>query len=518
MKIALTGATGNMGREALLELSKLQNIDKIKILVSPTSAKKAEMVINRCGKNKNKIEIVFGNITSLTSCKELVKDVSYCIHLAAVIPPRADKHPELAVSCNENGTKNLIIAIEECNTQPKFIHTSTVALYGNRNYKCAFANTGDPLLVSPLDVYSVTKLRAEFAVLESNLQNWVILRQSAMLHTNMLKDNMNDGLMFHTCFNSPLEWVTAHDSGVLIANIIDKDSKEDLSKCFWKKIFNIGANGRNQITGYCTLNDGFKIIGGATKNFFKPYYNATRNFHGVWFYDGSELDNLFHYVSQDVKDYWKQISKKFWYYKFGKIIPKKLISKFAIQKLFKDDNSPAYWYSQNDIPKLTAFFGGKENYENLPKDWNNFNLLAENKTPEGETIDFSKLTNKKNAKLIDYGFDYFKQDSEITKQDLENVAKMHGGKLLTKTFKTGDVYATVSWQDQDGNEFSAKPFTVLRAGHWLNPCYTSFSWEFDRLSKTDKIYSQIWHTSHNKDENYVYFLDNNFNAQIRTDK
>lgn len=515
MNIAITGATGNMGREALLELSKLENVEKIKMLVSPTSAKRAKMVINRCGKNKNKIEIVFGNIASFESCKELVKDVSYCIHLAAVIPPRADKHPDLAINCNEVGTKNLIKAIEELEIQPKFIHTSTVALYGNRNYKCAWANTGDPLLVSPLDVYSVTKLRAEFAVLESNIQNWAIIRQSAMLHTNMLKDNMNDGLMFHTCFNAPLEWVTAHDSGVLIANIIDKDSKEDLSKLFWKKIFNIGANGRNQITGYDTLNDGFKLIGGTTKNFFKPYFNATRNFHGVWFYDGNELDDLFHYVSQNMSEYWRHIAKKFWYYKLGKIVPKKLISKLVIQNLFKDDNSPAYWYRNNDIAKLTAFFGSKENYENLPKDWNNFNLIVENKTPDGKELDFNKLNKKENATLINYGFDYNKNDSEITKLDLENVAKLHGGKLISKTFKTGDVYSKLTWQDQDGNEFVATPFTILRAGHWNNPCYNSFSWEFDRLSKKDKIYSQIWYTSHSEEENNIYYLDSNFNAQIR---
>ncbi len=518
MIIALTGATGNMGREALLELSKIDSVEKIKILVSPTSKKRAKMVINRCKKNKNKVEIVFGNIADINACRQLVKDVSYCVHLAAVIPPRADKHPDLAISCNEIGTKNLIKVIEECEQQPKFIHTSTVALYGNRNYKCAWANTGDPLLVSPLDVYSVTKLRAEFAVLESNLENWVIIRQSAMLHTNMLKDNINDGLMFHTCFNAPLEWVTAHDSGVLIANIINKDSKEDLSKVFWKKIFNIGANGRNQITGFDTLNDGFKLIGGSAKDFFKPNYNAPRNFHGVWFYDTNALDDIFHYVSQDMKEYWQHIGKKFWYYKFGKIVPKKLISKLVIQRLFKDDNSPAYWYKHNDTAKLTAFFGSREDYENVPTKWEDFNLIVENKTANEEELDYKKINNKQNATLINYGFDYNKSDSDITKEDLINVATMHGGKLLTKTFKTGDVYTKLTWQDQDGNAFIATPFSVLRAGHWNNPCYSSFTWDFDRLSKKDKIYSQIWHTSHSETENNIYSLDSNFNAQIRKNK
>ncbi len=518
MKVTLTGATGNMGREALVELVKLDIIDKVRILVLPNDKKRKNEILKRCKKNKTKVEVVYGNLKDLETCKKLVEDVSYVINLAAVIPPKSDKHPQWAIDCNEIGVKNLISAIESADVQPKFIHTSTVALYGNRNHLHPWARIGDPLLVSPLDVYSITKLRGEFAVLESNIKNWAVLRQSAMLHTNMLKDNMSDGLMFHTCFNAPLEWVTAHDSGVLIANIIKKDSANDLGQKFWKQCFNIGSSSTNQITGYDTLNDGFKLTGGTTKDFFKPYFNGTRNFHGVWFQDGEKLNKLFDYVSQDVKDYWGQIGKKYWYYKFGKIVPKSVISKLAIQKLFKDDNSPAYWYKHNDTARLTAFFGSKEDYEKLPKKWDEFALLVENKTPDGKEIDYSKLKDKKNAKLLDYGYDINKKDSEISKEDLDAVAKMHGGKLLTKEFKTGDIYKKLKWQTQDKEEFVATAFSVLRAGHWHNCTYTDYAWDFDRLSKKDKIFAQAWYDSHSKDENFIYTMDENFNAQIKESK
>ncbi len=46
-------------------------------------------------------------------------------------------------------------------------------------------------------------------MLESNIDSFLILRQTAMYHTNMLKDNMKDGLMFHTRFDAPLEWVNS---------------------------------------------------------------------------------------------------------------------------------------------------------------------------------------------------------------------------------------------------------------------------------------------------------------------
>ncbi len=55
-------------------------------------------------------------------------------------------------------------------------------------------------------------------------------------------------------------------------------------------------------------------------------------------------------------------------------------------------------------------------------------------------------------------------------------------------------------------------YTVLRAGHWLNPLYTDWVWDFDRLSKTDRIFARIWYDSHEKDEDYVYYFDKHFKA------
>ena len=136
-------------------------------------------------------------------------------------------------------------------------------------------------------------MRGEFRVMNSGVKSWAVIRQSAMLHDNMLSGNISDGLMFHTCFNAPLEWVTAHDSGVLVRRILERDIAGELDETnFWKKCFNIGGGAVNRIIGYDTLNDGFKMIGGTAKNFFKPNYDATRNFHGLWFTDGYELDSF----------------------------------------------------------------------------------------------------------------------------------------------------------------------------------------------------------------------------------
>ena len=54
-KIALTGATGNMGVETLRQLMELENIEIIKVLIRKESERKAKKLKR---KYKDKIEIV----------------------------------------------------------------------------------------------------------------------------------------------------------------------------------------------------------------------------------------------------------------------------------------------------------------------------------------------------------------------------------------------------------------------------------------------------------------------------
>ena len=74
------------------------------------------------------------------------------------------------------------------------------------------------------------------------------------------------------------------------------------------------------------------------------------------------------------------------------------------------------------------------------------------------------------------------------------------------------MYKTLQWQTQDGEVFEANAYTVLRAGHWYNPIYKEYVWDFDRLAKKDKIWAQIWYDSHERDENRIYRLDAEFNV------
>ena len=511
MIVAFTGITGNMGQAVLEQVLKNPKIDKFVFLVL-NHDRRIKKLLRKHKEIRSKCEVIYGSLANAEACRKLVSSANYVVNMAAVIPPLSDQCPEKAVECNQIGVNTLVSEIEKLEHQPKLIHISTVALYGNRAGEHLWGRVGDPLLCSPLDIYSATKLRGEWRVLESSVKNWVVLRQTAMLHKHMLSDNLNDGLMFHTCFNAPLEWVTAHDSGVLINNILSFDIENDLGNKFWHHCFNIGGGEVNCKTGYDVLNDGFSIIGGEVKDFFKPNNNATRNFHGMWFYDSQELNNLFHFQSQSTADFWREFLESHAYFKLGKIVPKGLIRKLAIERLFSDKNAPKYWVKHDDKAKIQAFFGGIDKFNAIGTDWDTFDLLIENRE-KGKNIDYASLNNRANAKLIDYGYDISKPDADITLEDLQNVANMHGGTLISDEFD-GDLYKKLKWKNSDNVEFEATPYTIVRAGHWLNKLYFENCWEFDRLARLDKIYAQVWYDSHDKNEDYTYYLDGNYDAQM----
>ena len=507
MKIAMTGTSGNMGRETLLQTLALRGVEKVRVLLSPR--KKNDKLAKEYKRNYgDRIEILRGSVADEALCKQLVEGMDYVVHMAAVIPPRSDADFKASEECNKYGAIAMVNAVKATSPQPCYIHISTVALYGNRNSKHMWARVGDPLVISPFDIYSLTKMRGEFRVLESKIRYKTVLRQTAMLHNRMLSDNMSDGLMFHTCFNAPLEWATAEDSGLLIANIVkaDIDDGAELKKKFWNKVFNIGGGLANCVTGYDVLNDGFEIIGGSVKDFFDPDFNAIRNFHGVWFYDGKKLDDMFHYQRQTTKDFWAQFKKEHGILKAGKIAPKKLIKKFAIERLFKNPNSPRYWREHNDAARMLAYFGGTARFDAIGKDWSKFPLLFEGKDELGKPLDYAKLVDRDQAPLIDIGYD---PEREAGYKELRRIANMHGGKLISPK---GGLYDTLEWENSDGQRFKMKGYTVL-VGHWWNPSYTSYCWDWDRLAKKDRIYAQAWYDSHDANEDNFYYFNDKFEAK-----
>lgn len=497
--VALTGATGAMGGEALASLCKLENV-KIKCLVRGKLSKKPKFFKKTYKKNSGKIELVQGDVADKEACVELIKDADYVIHCAAMIPPKSDHDPDATYLANFVGVKNLVDAILESGRadEIKYVHIATVAMYGHRGYPHVWGRVGDPMISSDYDCYSLYKLKAERYVLESKLPHFVSLRQTAVLHKYMFANNLKDGLMFHTAWNAPLEWITDYDSGVMCANLVKLD-RENALEGFWNSIYNIGGGASCRVTGFETLDSGFKIMGKGAKNFFKPDWNIARNFHGVWFYDSDVLENFLHYRSQSFDDYWAGMQKKYPYFKLGAIVPSPIISKLVIQRLFKNTNAPKYWIKHNKEGRIKAFFGGRENYLKIGGDWKNYPLLCEGKLPDGET-DYEELKDIKKAapRLLNHGYDESKPLSSLTVQELESAAQFRGGELVSKEYD-GNEYADLKWRCAEGHEFEASPFTVLKGGFFCPRCEPK-PWKYGAIAKKSPFYAQVYFDTHTEEE------------------
>ncbi|HCJ01898.1 MAG TPA: NAD(P)-dependent oxidoreductase [Clostridiales bacterium] len=501
--VAMTGASGNMGQAAVKEMMALPFVHlKLLLLNEKRERRLKKKWQKRYG---DRVEVFFGNLKNLDDCRTLVCKTDYVINMAAVIPPLADKRPDLARDANVTGVKNLVTAIEELSVQPKFIHISTVALYGNRNYLHPWGRVGDPLLPSVYDEYGMSKLIGERIVLDSKINTWAVLRQTGMLYEKLLMSNISDGLMFHTPFNVPIEWVTDRDSGVLIKNLLKEDHEQGASD-FWKNVYNIGGGAAYRTTGYETFDMGFAMIGGGTERFMRPNWHATRNFHCMWFADSDVLERRYAYQSRSMADFWSDIKKKNKYFALAKPIPSSWISALVFKRLLKDKNAPYRWVKEGNEGRIKAFFGSKKEWERIGEKWDGFSVWCKNEIAGHNYQEEIEPSYAERCKLS-HGYDDSKPNAEIDLADLQSAARFRGGECEATAFEKGDLYATLDWKCAEGHSFQASPFTVLKAGHWCPHCIREGRWNFDLLAKKNPFYAQVWYDSHEQDENALYWFD-----------
>lgn len=498
--IALTGTSGAMGGEVLLSLMQSDKDLKVRCILFDKEKRIPKFVKKTLKKYCKRIFWFKGDIARYDDCVKLLDGADYVINCASIIPPKSDHDPDGTYKSNYLGTKNIVDAIlaSERADEIAYVHIATVALYGHRAYPHLWIRVGDPIIPSDYDVYSLHKLKAEKYVLESGLKRFVSLRQTAILHKYLFNNNLKDGLMFHTVWNGTLEWASDKDSGRLIKNLVEKDLDGKLDG-FWNKIYNIGGGAGCRVTGFESIDGGFALTGNSAKKYFKPNWNITRNFHGGWFYDSDELENILHFRSETNEMFWNRMGKKYRYFKLAKIVPSSLISKLAIQRLFKNTNAPMYWLKHNKEGRIRAFFKSREDYEKLPYKWENFHLLCEGKLENGETVDYEKLKDVSSAAplLLDHGYDDKKPESEWTIEDLKSAAAFRGGKCISTEYG-GDPHEKVLWECKNRHKFALTPYTVLKGGYFCHCCEPK-PWRYGAFAGAPFL-GQVYFDSHDKSE------------------
>ena len=105
--ILITGVTGAIGSELLRQLYNKKEGYFITVLVRKSWKNKKFL------KRFQGLNVVFGDLRNYNEIVTACSGQDYAIHLAAVIPPRAEYSPAEAEKVNVGGTKNLVRALEQ---------------------------------------------------------------------------------------------------------------------------------------------------------------------------------------------------------------------------------------------------------------------------------------------------------------------------------------------------------------------------------------------------------------------
>ena len=280
MRILLTGATGNIGNQALREL--LRQGHTVRCLVR--DARRMQVT-----GPQSQLEVMVGDTRDPAQVKAAVVGQEMVIHLAALIPPASDLQPELAYATNVGGTKNVIAAIAAQPQPPKLVYMSTIALFGRTQDQPPPRRVGDPL--APLDPYSMHKVECEGLLRASSL-TWVILRCTAVPRFDEGFDPVRLRAMFAIAPTDRMEMLHPADAGLAVANAAK-------SPDVWGKTLIIAGGSRCRMT---------------MRDYYQGYFDALgikalpaeafshESYHLDW-YDTEESEALLQYQRHTFADF-----------------------------------------------------------------------------------------------------------------------------------------------------------------------------------------------------------------------
>ncbi len=509
-RVVLLGASGTMGFAAFQELWKKREQYEIVLLLLPNLHEKLlfkpyEVLSNiksipgRGNVQGEGLKIIWGDATIFEDVQQAIKGADWVLNAMAYISPMADYYPKNARAVNVDAVHNVIKAIQE---QPngkdhiRYIHTGTVAETGERPDPIHWGRVGDPLNPSVFDYYAITKIEGERIVLESDLQYWVSIRMTYIIPTDFKRYmKLQDPIMFHMPLHTCMENISNRDAGFGLVNALNIPKESD----FWRRVYNMGGGPGMRMAASDYMQQTYALLGlsGHHKTTDRNWY-ALRNFHLQYFLDSHICDHYLTYWRDSMTTIWDELQKSmplsFKTLSF-------LCRKFSIiQKLVENQthgmlkhlvekhaNGTRNWYLKQKDQRIYAFFKDYETYEAIP-DWD------QQQAPKGiEPV----------QKLLEHGYDEGKQNFSLL--DVQNAALFRGGECISTEWD-GDLHCSLRWVCASGHEFHAKPFTVLKAGHWCPVCMNTH-WNGDEQARRNPFFAQVWYASHDPNERNVYSIE-----------
>ncbi len=501
--VFMTGGTGTMGWAAFQELLKRPDEVNIRLLVRKSVKNFALLKDYLSHPN---VMVIWGDLLDYDSILEGVAGSDYVLHIGGMVSPAADYKPYSTLKTNTTAAEYICRAVlEQPNADDiKVCYIGSVAETGSRNYPIHWGRTGDPIKMSIYDHYAVSKTIAERTFVESGIKNWVVMRQSGILHPALFHNI--EPIMYHVPLNGVLEWATVEDSGRLMANFVTAD---DLPPEFWNNFYNIGSGREYRLTNYEFEKLLLGAIGlGDPKNLFDPNWFTLKNFHGQFYADSDKLENYLHFrEGLPVELYFERMAKQTeFYFRIPRYIPtKKLIAMFAkpfMKKIVETERwGTLNWIKVKDPLRISAYYGTYEDWQKIGAYWSMFDLKT-----------YDKKNSAADEYKLDHGYDETKPESELDLNDMKQAAEFRGGKCLSKKMTKGDLSTKLKWKcGTCGEEFEASPNLILKGGHWCPKCIIPLEkWNYDEVARTNPFFAQVWYNDHSPDEHNVYRFDEIF--------
>ena len=470
--VFLTGATGAMGFETLKEFMKYPDRFELRLLVRPSRKNKKKLAHFM---NERGLHIVWGDLTNQNDVEKALGNSEYVLHLGGMVSPMADHYPDKTMKVNVVSIKNIIEAVKKRRDSDnvKVIYIGSVAQTSNRMPPKHWGRIGDPVMPAKFDIYGVSKIRAEWLLANSGLKQWVSLRQTGILHKDLVF-KASDPISFHVPLNGVLEWATVEDSARLMVNIC---ATEKLPETFWRNFYNIGSGQEFRLTNYEFEKKLMESIGcPPPEKIFERNWFATRNFHGQWYEDSDQLEHIVPFRSNiSADDYFKSLARKMpWWTRLSKIVPSPVIKAVMKRVALKKDLGTLDWLKRSDCEdRIEAFFGGRKEYDRI-EDWKEF----DRSTPSSQPVRLS------------HGFDESKPTEKLDIEDIQKCAEFRGGKCLSSEMETGNIDKPLEWECGFGHRFIATPLLILKGGHWCPECATQ--WNQEEQAEKNKFLAQLF--------------------------
>ena len=213
--VLITGAFGNIGGRTVRHLLAAGH----RVVAVDLKTPKTQALAACFG---GALETIWGDICDPDLWPRALAGIDAVVHLAAIIPPAADRNPELTTAVNQNATIELLNRMAASPSAKRLIFASSMAVAGQEQHRRTPPLRADEE-PRPIDLYGRTKAECEKRIRASSLR-WSILRIAACPPSNIsYRDAGNFEVIYDTSASGRVEVVHNDDAALAFANAVSCD-------------------------------------------------------------------------------------------------------------------------------------------------------------------------------------------------------------------------------------------------------------------------------------------------------